>query len=63
MITIEKMPGGYKVHATPPHVRSEWKSETPLSIREICDKLLALSAHQTDIGDAFYLADPNWISN
>jgi hypothetical protein len=63
MITIEKITGGYTVHATPPHVRSEWKTESPLSVGEITEKLLVLDAHQTDIGDAFYRADPNWISN
>jgi hypothetical protein len=63
MITINKVAGGYQVHATPPNVRSEWKTEAPLSVQEIIAKLLALNAHQTDIGDAFYSADPNWISN
>jgi len=63
MITINKVSGSYTVHATPPHVRSEWKAETPISKQEIIAELLALNAHQTDIGDAFYGADPNWISN
>jgi hypothetical protein len=63
MITINKVAGGYTVHATPPHVRSEWKAEMPISKQEIIAKLLTLNAHQTDIGDAFYGADPNCISN
>jgi hypothetical protein len=64
IITINKVARGYQVHATPPSVSSEWKTEAPLSIQEIIARLLALHAHhQTDIGDAFYRADPNWISN
>lgn len=59
MITISKVAGGYTVHATPPHVRSEWNAETPISKQEIIAKLLALNAHQTLIGDAVYGADPN----
>ena len=29
----------------------------------LIEELSARGAHQTDIGDAFYEADPNWISN
>ena len=63
MIAIEKSGHGYRARATPPNVRSAWETERPLSAREIASKLLELGAHQTDIGDAFYQADPNWISN
>jgi hypothetical protein len=63
LIVIGKIDGGYQVEATPPHVRSAWKTAQPLSIKEIIAKLQELGAHQTDVGDAFYQADPNWISN
>ena len=63
MIAIKKINDGYQVEATPPHVRSAWKTVQPLSVKEIIEKLRKLGAHQSDIGDAFYQADPSWISN
>jgi hypothetical protein len=27
----------------------------------LVERLLALGCHQTDIGDAFYAADPGWL--
>jgi hypothetical protein len=63
MIKIEKAGSLYAAHATPPHVREEWISDSPLPTRALVDELLSRGAHQTDIGDAFYEADPNWISN
>jgi hypothetical protein len=63
LIVIEKVSGGYHARATPPHSRSAWETSRPLSVREISAKLLELGAHQIDIGDAFYEADPSWISD
>jgi hypothetical protein len=63
LIVIDKASGGYRARATPPHVRTAWETLQPLAVKEITAKLLELGAHQTDIGDAFYEADPSWISN
>jgi hypothetical protein len=63
LIAIEKVDGGYRAKATPPHVHHAWETEQPLSVNQITAKLSVLGAHQTDIGDAFYRADPNWIAN
>jgi hypothetical protein len=63
LIVIEKVDGGYRAQATPPHVRHAWGTEQPLSVSEITAKLSELGAHQTDIGDAFFQADPSWISS
>ena len=63
MIKIEKVGSLFIVHATPPHVREEWVCEGPSAVNAIIQELRARGAHQTDIGDAFYEADPNWISN
>jgi len=32
-----------------------------MSRKELIDALRALGCHTTDIGDAFYTADPNWL--
>ena len=63
MIKIEKVPDGYLVHATPPHVEGEWKNSTPLSCTELVKELKARGLHTTDIADAFHEADPNWLQN
>jgi hypothetical protein len=63
LIVIESVDGGYRARATPPHVAAAWESSRPLSAKEITAKLLELGAYQTDIGDAFHEADPNWISS
>jgi hypothetical protein len=63
MIMIQKVIGGYRVQATPPHVHSAWQTEHPQTVDEIIKQLFALGAHQTDIGDAFYAADPDWLSS
>jgi hypothetical protein len=62
MIKIEKIGSLYAVRATPPHVQEAWASASPLPMRALVDELRSRGAHQTDIGDAFYDADPDWIS-
>jgi hypothetical protein len=32
-----------------------------MSRAELVAALLGLGCHQTDIGDAFYVADPDWL--
>ncbi len=39
-----------------------WTGNRPLPASAIIAELLARGAHQQDIGDAFYEADPDWLS-
>jgi hypothetical protein len=61
MIKIEKVRDGYLARATPPHVQEYWGNPTPLSSDELNKELRARGVHTTDISDAFYEADPNWL--
>jgi hypothetical protein len=62
-ITIEKVDGGYIAHVTPPHGDGRpWVSEHPLPAEALAAELHSRGCHQTDIGDAFYEADPNWLT-
>jgi hypothetical protein len=64
MIKIEKVQGGYLARTTPPHGQEEWWSTpTPLTSSELFEELRARGVHTTDISDAFYEADPNWLQN
>jgi hypothetical protein len=36
-----------------------WRSSQPMDSDSLIDALIALGCHQTDIGDAFYEADPS----
>jgi hypothetical protein len=45
-----------------PAVNAEWSTPQPMSSNRLIDELLKRGAHQTDIGDAFYAADPNWLN-
>jgi hypothetical protein len=45
-----------------PNVKEAWSTIEPLDADQLWQELLARGAHQTDIGDAFYEADPNWLS-
>jgi hypothetical protein len=58
-ITIWKADDKYQVAVSPPH-GSTWRVTTPMSVDEIVNKLIDLGCHTTDIGDAFYAADPFW---
>ena len=61
-ITIEKVPGGYLARVTPPHGNGRsWASEHPQTADALVADLLKQGCHQTDIGDAFYEADPDWL--
>jgi len=61
VIEVSKVNEGYSVLATPPHVTAAWKSGEPRPIEELVAELRARGAHPTDIGDAFYAADPDWL--
>ena len=61
-ILIKSTALGYEAVATPPHVKTPWQTNAPSPARELIAALLELGCHQTDIGDAFYAANPNWLS-
>ena len=61
-INITKVGGKYTAVVTPPHGNnSNWVSDTPLACDELIEKLNNIGCHQTDIGDAFYEANPEWL--
>jgi len=61
-ITIRKVDAGYLAIVTPPHGHgSNWKTASPTTSEQLIQELLSLGCHQTDIGDAFYEADPQWL--
>lgn len=43
-------------------VKPEWATDRPMSVDALIQELLARGFHQTDIGDAFYDADPDWLN-
>jgi hypothetical protein len=45
-----------------PAITSEWSTPGPMGRDELIEELLKRGEHQTDIGDAFYQADPNWLT-
>ena len=62
-IKIEKVDGGYVARVTPPHGDGRpWASDHPQSADALVAELQRRGCHQTDIGDAFYEADPNWLT-
>jgi hypothetical protein len=63
MIEVTKVSGGFVAKATPPHVNESWQSEAPMSGKLLIAELRLRGAHQTDIGDALYRADPKWLEN
>jgi hypothetical protein len=60
-IEIQKTDDGYAAHVTPPHGRREWTTPHPMTRDDLDRELHGLGCHPTDIGDAFYDADPNWL--
>ena len=61
-LVIKQTQDGYMASVTPPHVQGgAWSNPQPLSRSELVQELLHLGCHQTDIGDAFYAADPQWL--
>lgn len=60
-ITITRAGTKYQAEVSPPHGRGEyWKTDHPVSAEQLIKSLRELGCHQTDIGDAFYEADPGW---
>jgi hypothetical protein len=62
-IHIERAASGYRVTATPPHVAVSWRSDVPMSARQLIDALQTRGCHQTDIGDALCTANPRWLED
>jgi hypothetical protein len=60
-IRIERIEGGYTASASPPHIAAHWATDAPMSAEELVGELRSRGCHQTDIGDAFYDADPQWL--
>jgi hypothetical protein len=51
----------YEATVSPPHGRGvEWTSPQPMTAEALVEALLDCGCHRTDIGDAFYDADPEW---
>jgi len=44
-----------------PAVKAGWSTPTSMSADQLVEGLLNRGAHQTDIGNAFYQADPDWL--
>jgi hypothetical protein len=62
-IFIQKTDGGYLASSTPPHVQSDWRTPKACSRDELIAALTKRGAHTTDIGDAFYAADQDWLNS
>jgi hypothetical protein len=42
--------------------RTEWSTSEPMNTDKLIEELLKRGIHQIDIGDAFYAADPDWLT-
>jgi hypothetical protein len=61
-IILKKQSDGlYTALATPPDVSEVWSTTEALGTGQIIHELLKRGAHQTDIGDAFYDQDQDWV--
>jgi hypothetical protein len=60
-IEIRRVGDLYEAKISPPHGSVEWSTPEPMPLDELDRKLFELGGHPTDIGDAFYEADPNWV--
>jgi hypothetical protein len=61
-IVIRRVGLLYEAVVTSPHGRGQaWRTEYALGRSELIDVLRSRGCHQTDIGDAFYDADPEWL--
>jgi hypothetical protein len=61
-ITITKVGSRYVAEVTAPHGSGmRWSSPAPATRDDLVSTLRELGCHQTDIGDAFYAADPSWL--
>lgn len=58
-IVISRRGAMYEAKITPPH--GTWHTARPLDPVQLSNELLRIGCHQTDIGDAFFAADPDWL--
>lgn len=63
MLSIRKTALGYDAEAGSPHTRREWRTKQPTTAADLVAVLRKLGCHPTDIGDAFFEADPNWLES
>ena len=62
-IIITRIGQHYSAEVTPPHGGGKpWSTSEPMSTDDLVDALRERGCHQTDIGDAFYDADPEWLT-
>jgi hypothetical protein len=62
-IQVRRVDAEYEAEVTPPHGNGRpWRSAYPMSADDLISALLERGCHQTDIGDAFHQADPEWVS-
>jgi len=60
-ILIQKLGERYKAQVTPPHGRGRLGATgEPMTLIALIEALQEIGCYQTDIGDAFYEADPEW---
>jgi len=53
---------GYEATVSPPHcTEHHWQSSKPIDAARLIAQLIKLGCHQTDIGDAMYVANPKWL--
>jgi hypothetical protein len=61
-IMVKRVGALYAADVTPPHDGGDpWESGAPMCVDDLVAELLSRGCHQTDIGDAFYAADPEWL--
>ena len=61
-IAIVRMGSLYEATVTPPHGGGvPWSTDSPMTRQDLIAALRGRGCHQTDIGDAFYEADPDWL--
>jgi hypothetical protein len=52
----------YEAEVSPPHGNgSRWKTDCPVDAEDLVRSLRKLGCHPTDVGDAFYDAEPEWL--
>lgn len=60
-IQVRRSGSGYLARVTSPEGGEEWRAPAPMGLDELIEQLRRLGCHQTDIGDALYAADPDWL--
>ena len=61
-IVIHLVGERYTAEVTPPHGSHAWSTSEPMTQDDLIDAMYKLGCHQTDMGDAFYEADPEWLT-